>query len=75
MIVRTYTHPHRVRVRTQSLERRTRHREPAKCSQLVWADPGNLPPDTVDYTAAIIHAVQHGVTFVSTDGDTAHRET
>ena len=37
--------------------------EPAKCSQLVWADPGRLPSDTVEYTAAIIGAIQHGATF------------
>jgi len=37
--------------------------EPAKCSQLVWADPGSLPSDTVGYTAAIIRAVERGVTF------------
>lgn len=37
--------------------------EPAKCSQLLWADPGNLPPDTVEYTAAIIRAVEHGTNF------------
>jgi 8-oxo-dGTP diphosphatase len=37
--------------------------EPAKCSQLLWADPGNLPPETVEYTAAIIRAVGHGTTF------------
>jgi hypothetical protein len=24
--------------------------EPAKCSQLVWTDPGSLPSDTVEYT-------------------------
>jgi 8-oxo-dGTP pyrophosphatase MutT (NUDIX family) len=34
--------------------------EPAKCSELVWADPGDLPPDTVQYAAAIIRAVQDG---------------
>jgi 8-oxo-dGTP diphosphatase len=37
--------------------------EPAKCSQLLWADPSNLPPDTVEYTAAIIRAVERGTTF------------
>jgi len=37
--------------------------EPARCSQLVWAEPGSLPSDTVPYTAAIIGAVQHGATF------------
>jgi 8-oxo-dGTP diphosphatase len=37
--------------------------EPAKCSQLLWADPASLPPGTVEYTAAIIRAVEHGTTF------------
>jgi 8-oxo-dGTP pyrophosphatase MutT (NUDIX family) len=37
--------------------------EPATCSQLLWADPGSLPPGTVEYTAAIIRAVEHGTTF------------
>jgi 8-oxo-dGTP diphosphatase len=37
--------------------------EPHKHSELVWADPGRLPPDTVDYTAAVITAVEHGLTF------------
>lgn len=37
--------------------------EPAKCSQLLWAAPASLPADTVEYTAAIIRAVEHGITF------------
>jgi 8-oxo-dGTP pyrophosphatase MutT (NUDIX family) len=37
--------------------------EPHKHSELVWADPGDLPPDTVDYTAAIIGAVERGDNF------------
>jgi 8-oxo-dGTP diphosphatase len=37
--------------------------EPHKHSELVWADPARLPPDTVDYTAAVITAVEHGLTF------------
>jgi 8-oxo-dGTP diphosphatase len=37
--------------------------EPHKHSELVWADPGILPPDTVDYTAAVITAVENGLTF------------
>jgi hypothetical protein len=28
-----------------------------------WADPARLPPDTVDYAAAVITAVEHGLTF------------
>jgi 8-oxo-dGTP diphosphatase len=37
--------------------------EPHKHSEIVWADPGRLPPDTVGYTAAVITAVEHGLTF------------
>jgi 8-oxo-dGTP diphosphatase len=37
--------------------------EPHKHSELVWADPAGLPPDTVGYTAAVITAVEHGLTF------------
>jgi 8-oxo-dGTP diphosphatase len=37
--------------------------EPHKHSELVWADPAYLPPDTVGYTAAIITAVEAGLTF------------
>ena len=28
-----------------------------------WADPSDLPPDTVDYTAAIIQAAERGGNF------------
>jgi hypothetical protein len=34
-----------------------------KHSELVWADPAALPPDTVDYTAALIAVVERGDTF------------
>jgi 8-oxo-dGTP diphosphatase len=37
--------------------------EPSKCSELAWADPAHLPPDTVGYTAAIINAVERGTMF------------
>jgi 8-oxo-dGTP diphosphatase len=37
--------------------------EPHKHSELIWADPGDLPPDTVEYTAAIISAAQRGDNF------------
>jgi hypothetical protein len=37
--------------------------EPGKCSELLWSDPARLPPDTVDYTAAIINAVERGTAF------------
>jgi hypothetical protein len=31
--------------------------------QRIWADPANLPPDTVGYAAAVITAAEHGLTF------------
>jgi hypothetical protein len=31
--------------------------------QRKWADPADLPADTVDYTAAVIAAVERGDTF------------
>ncbi len=37
--------------------------EPHKHSGLVWADPAALPRDTVDYAAAVITAVERGITF------------
>jgi 8-oxo-dGTP diphosphatase len=39
--------------------------EPHKHSELVWVlrRPAALPPDTVGYTAAVIAAVERGVTF------------
>jgi 8-oxo-dGTP pyrophosphatase MutT (NUDIX family) len=39
------------------------NREPAKCSELVWASPDALPADTVAYTVAILRAVGRGDTF------------
>jgi 8-oxo-dGTP diphosphatase len=32
--------------------------EPAKCTELVWADPDDLPRDVVDYVAVAIRALQ-----------------
>ena len=37
--------------------------EPHKHSELVWADPAALPPDTAEYTAALITAAGRGLTF------------
>ena len=37
--------------------------EPDKHSELVWADPAALPPDTAEYTAAVIAAAVRGLTF------------
>jgi hypothetical protein len=31
--------------------------------QRKWADPSALPSDTVDYTAAVITAVERGIKF------------
>jgi 8-oxo-dGTP diphosphatase len=32
-------------------------------SELVWTDPAALPPDTAEYTAAVITAAERGLTF------------
>jgi 8-oxo-dGTP diphosphatase len=37
--------------------------EPRKHSGLVWADPSALPPDTAEYTAAVITAAGRGLAF------------
>jgi 8-oxo-dGTP pyrophosphatase MutT (NUDIX family) len=37
--------------------------EPHKHSALVWADPACLTPDVVGYAAAVITAVERGLTF------------
>jgi 8-oxo-dGTP pyrophosphatase MutT (NUDIX family) len=37
--------------------------EPHKHSALVWADPTCLTPDVVGYAAAVITAVERGLTF------------
>jgi 8-oxo-dGTP pyrophosphatase MutT (NUDIX family) len=39
------------------------NREPPKHTELVWASPGDLPPDTVDYTAKALTAIEHGSRF------------
>ena len=43
--------------------RRARQRRAQKHSELVWAAPSALPPDTVDYTAAVITAAERGIKF------------
>ena len=35
-------------------------REPALCTELVWADPGHLPPDTIDYLPAVLAGIAAG---------------
>jgi 8-oxo-dGTP diphosphatase len=37
--------------------------EPHKHSELIWADPAALRADTAEYTAAVITAAEHGLTF------------
>jgi 8-oxo-dGTP pyrophosphatase MutT (NUDIX family) len=37
--------------------------EPHKHSELIWASPTALPPDTAEYPAAVITAAGHGLTF------------
>ncbi len=37
--------------------------EPHKHSELAWADPAALQPDTAEYTAAVITAAERGLTF------------
>ena len=39
--------------------------EPAKCTELVWADPLRLPADTIGYVAAALHAARAGRHLVS----------
>lgn len=43
------------------------NREPHKCAGLSWADPDDLPPKTVGYTAAAVAQIQAGNGF-SIDG-------
>jgi 8-oxo-dGTP pyrophosphatase MutT (NUDIX family) len=37
--------------------------EPAKCSGIVWADPSRPPADTVEYTNAVLQAIDSGAMF------------
>jgi 8-oxo-dGTP pyrophosphatase MutT (NUDIX family) len=37
--------------------------EPHKHSELVWANPAALPPDTAEYTATVITAAERGLAF------------
>jgi 8-oxo-dGTP diphosphatase len=34
--------------------------EPEKCTELVWADPADLPADTIDYLPSVLAAVAAG---------------
>jgi ADP-ribose pyrophosphatase YjhB (NUDIX family) len=38
--------------------------EPAKCSELVWADPTSLPDDVVEYIRPSLRALYAGETLV-----------
>lgn len=40
-----------------------RIREPHKCIELAWADPGDLPPGTLDYVGAAIDNLRQGRHF------------
>jgi 8-oxo-dGTP diphosphatase len=40
-----------------------RIREPHKCTELVWADPDDLPPGTLEYIGAAIANLSHGHHF------------
>jgi 8-oxo-dGTP pyrophosphatase MutT (NUDIX family) len=39
------------------------NREPHKHTEMLWADPGDLPADTVGYTAVAVAAIEQGATF------------
>jgi 8-oxo-dGTP diphosphatase len=39
------------------------NREPHKHTEMLWADPGDLPADTVGYTAAAMAAIEQGTNF------------
>jgi 8-oxo-dGTP diphosphatase len=39
------------------------NREPHKHTELIWASPRQLPPDTVDYAAKAITAIEQGSRF------------
>lgn len=38
--------------------------EPTKCSELVWADPGQLPPDVIPYVQKALAALDAGQPLV-----------
>jgi len=35
-------------------------REPARCTELLWADPADLPADTIDYLPRVLAAIADG---------------
>jgi 8-oxo-dGTP diphosphatase len=39
-------------------------REPDKCTELVWAYPADLPPDTIDYLPGVLAAIAAGEPLV-----------
>lgn len=39
------------------------NREPNKHTEMLWADPSDLPAETVGYTAAALAAIEQGATF------------
>jgi 8-oxo-dGTP diphosphatase len=38
--------------------------EPDKCTELVWAEPARLPPDTIDYLPGVLDAIARGEPLV-----------
>jgi hypothetical protein len=48
-----------------------RNRAPAAVPELIWADPAHLPPDTVDYTATAISAIEEGKHFLVNGWETS----
>jgi 8-oxo-dGTP diphosphatase len=44
-------------------------REPDKCTELVWADPADLPPDTIDYLPSVLAAIAAGESLLLANWD------
>lgn len=44
--------------------------EPTKCTELVWADPQQLPPDVIDYVRRALQACDQGEPLVLAGWDT-----
>ena len=47
-----------------------RIREPDKCTELLWADPTALPPDTIDYLPQVLTAIANGTPLLLTNWPT-----
>lgn len=44
-------------------------KEPEKCSELVWADPSNLPDDMIDFEKEAMENHEKGIDFSTTYAD------